>query len=135
MCFGNKGGFGDVGGGMFGSFEKIPDLLGGALGLAVLGLAISHLFSFFSNYIARGEYRKTFVPLLMFQPYGRIVALHIAIIFGGAAVMFLGSPMLLLAILVIGKIVVDLGMHAKEHRKAESPDLGSPLLSALTRGR
>lgn len=103
------------------SFDEFGDLVKLALewgGLwAALGLVVSHLFSFFVNYIGKGEYRKTAVPLLMAAPYGRIVVLHLAIIFGAFATMALGSPVFLLVILIVGKIMLDLKFHQRAHRK------------------
>ena len=114
--FGGK----SFGGGIDGWADHLPEVLTLSFVLSVIALFASHLFSFFANYIGRGEYRKTVVPVLMFQPYGRIVLLHVAVLFGGFAVMALGSPMVLLLILVVGKIVLDLAMHLREHRKAEA---------------
>jgi hypothetical protein len=67
-----------------GPLEVLPEFLNRlrAEGLtwALMALTASHLFSFFTNYIGRGEYRHVTVPYLMFQPYGRIVVMHIAIL-------------------------------------------------------
>lgn len=84
---------------------------------AVLVLAISHLFSFCTNFILGGEYRRTLVPQLMMQPYGRIVVLHLAILFGAFATMALGSPIFILVLLVVGKTALDLKFHLRERRK------------------
>ncbi len=91
---------------------------------AVIALAISHLVSFFTNYIGRGEYRRTIVPMLMMSPYQRIVVLHLAILFGGFATMALGSPVIALLILVVGKTILDLRLHLSERKRNEldSPD-------------
>jgi hypothetical protein len=94
---------------------------------AVAALAASHLYSFAVNYIGRGEYRRTAAPILMFQPYGRVVVLHVAILFGGFLVMAIGNPMGLLVLLVLGKTALDLEFHFREHdrnavgRKTASP--------------
>ncbi len=84
---------------------------------AVGALAASHLFSFLTNFLYRGEYRRVTVPQLMFQPYGRIVILHIAIIFGAMLIQFLGSPVWMLVILVIGKTILDIGLHVAERER------------------
>jgi hypothetical protein len=84
---------------------------------AVLALAGSHLLSFCINYLGKGEYRRTTLPMLMIQPYGRIVVLHLAIIFGAFATMALGSSVLLLLILVAGKTILDLKLHLRERKK------------------
>jgi hypothetical protein len=74
-------------------------------------LAASHLWSFAVNYIGRGEYRRSAVPILMFQPYGRIVVLHVAILIGGFIAFMLGSNVLVMLTLIIGKTFLDLGLH------------------------
>jgi hypothetical protein len=106
--------------------EVFPALFAraGAEGLwwAIAGLAASHLYSFFTNYLGRGEYRRTVLPLLMMQPYARVVVLHVAILFGAFATFALGSPIFLLVLLVVGKTALDLTMHLKEREKFE-PDL------------
>lgn len=84
----------------------------------ILALTVSHLFSFVRNYLLGGESRRTTLPQLMSQPYGRIVVLHLAILFGAFATMALGSPIWLLMILIVGKTALDLNMHLREHRSA-----------------
>jgi hypothetical protein len=84
---------------------------------AVLALAGSHLWSYFVNFLGQGEYRRVTLPMLMIQPYGRIVVLHVAIILGAFATLALGSHALLLMILIIGKTILDLKLHLRERKK------------------
>ncbi len=99
-------------------FELIgSQLSNGPLLLSSLALGGSHLFSFFVNFLGKGEYRRTGTPILMTQPYGRIMVLHIAIIFGAFLIMLLGSPVFLLLILIGGKSWLDLKMHLRERAK------------------
>lgn len=86
------------------------------LGIAFLALAVSHLFSFAFNYVLRGEYRSTALGELMGKPYGRVVVLHLVIIFAGFAVMALDSPVWALLLLVALKIGLDVKAHLREHR-------------------
>jgi hypothetical protein len=86
----------------------------------VLALALSHGFSFVSNYIQRGEYRQVSVSELMAQPYARIVILHVTIIFGGFLVMAFNTATMGLVFLVVVKIVVDLFSHLKAHKSAST---------------
>jgi len=58
--------------------------------------------------------------------------LHIAIIAGGFFVMALGSPVPLLIVIVIGKIMLDIKMHLREHRKAK--DVVQPAAAAKVDG-
>jgi hypothetical protein len=87
------------------------------LWLAVGLLAASHLFSFFWNYLGRGEYRAASAPELMGKPYGRVVVLHLTILFGGMGVQALGSPVWALVLLVVLKTGIDIAAHLREHRK------------------
>jgi Family of unknown function (DUF6498) len=87
------------------------------LGWAVAALAGSHLYSYFCNYLGRGEYRRTIVTALMIQPYARVVVLHIAILLGAFVVVALGSNLGVLILLILGKTVLDLGFHLREHEK------------------
>lgn len=85
------------------------------LWIPVAVLAGSHVFSFLWNYLLRGEYRRAELRALMARPYGRVVVLHLAIIFGGIGAMALGSPVWALAVLIAIKIALDLRAHVKEH--------------------
>ncbi|MEM7698052.1 MAG: DUF6498-containing protein, partial [Verrucomicrobiota bacterium] len=58
------------------------ELVSGWLGLSVAALFISHLVSFVFNFLIRGEGRDRAPAQQMFAPYGRIVVLHLAILFG-----------------------------------------------------
>jgi len=91
------------------------------LGWAIVALCASHAFSFFHNYLAGGEYRNVALQQLMMRPYGRIVLLHLTIIFGGMLVMALGSPVAALVLLVTLKTAIDLGAHMVERKKLGAP--------------
>ncbi|MFC1634341.1 DUF6498-containing protein [Planctomycetota bacterium] len=87
--------------------------------LSVLALFASHGVSFVYNYIFKREYASANPGKLMASPYGRIVVMHIAILAGGFLVMTVGSPVALLAVLVVLKTVLDVSLHNRSHRKAE----------------
>lgn len=93
-------------------------LWGSPLFFAAFSLFVSHLFSYFVNFIGKGEYKSADPQILMFTPYGRVVVLHLTVLLGGAIVEFLGAPALALALLVVLKILLDLGAHVTEHEKA-----------------
>jgi hypothetical protein len=90
---------------------------------ALVALTISHGVSFWFNYIGRGEYRRTTPSGQMFAPYGRLVVLHITIIVGAFAIGFTGAPESAVVILVVLKIVLDLGLHLAEHRPGSAATL------------
>jgi hypothetical protein len=96
-------------------FDPVVGAVGGGFALAVLSLVVSHGTSYVVNYLGGGEDRSLSPLALMQQPYGRVIVLHVTIIFGGFLVMFLGQPLLSLVLLVALKIGVDLQAHLREH--------------------
>lgn len=81
-------------------------------------LAASHLFSFFWNYLGRGEFRRARLLGLMLAPYLRVIALQLTIFLVAFGAMRLGSPLWALLPLLGVKIGIDLHAHLKEHRQA-----------------
>ncbi len=80
-------------------------------------LFISHGVSYELNYIGRGEYLQTTAGDQMFAPYGRLVVLHITIIFGAILIGVTGAPAAAVVVLVLLKIALDLGFHLAQHRE------------------
>ena len=85
----------------------------GALAVAALSLVLSHGVSFAANFVGRGEYRRLGLQQLMSQPYGRVMILHVTLIFGGFAIMVLGEPLLVLVLMIGIKIAVDASAHVR----------------------
>ena len=79
--------------------------------LALAGLAVAHGFSFIEEYLAGREFERTSPAQAMFAPYGRIVVLHLAILFGGAFAAALRSPLPVLVLLVLGKTAMELALR------------------------
>lgn len=114
-------------GGPFGLGVVSSVLLGvdsGTLAWGVLSLALGHGVSLVSNYFLGGEVRRVTAAALMARPYGRVVILHLTIIFGAFAAMLLGAPIGALLVLVVTKTVVDVGAHLREHRAIGEPRAG-----------
>lgn len=84
---------------------------------ALAGLFLSHGISFVYNYLLKGEFKRTNPQKLMSSPYARIVVMHLAIIIGAFISMALGSPVAVLAVLVVLKTALDIKLHLKEHDK------------------
>lgn len=120
--------------GMFDSLGRAIEIFSTPLAFAAVVLALSHIVSFFVNYIGGGEYRRLDLRRLMTMPYGRIVVLHLTIIFGGFATMLLGEPIWLLAVFVLLKIGVDLKLHFREHSKLAAQDRDETALEPATAG-
>ena len=87
------------------------------LGWGVASLIASHGLSFFWNYLRNGEYQRASLNTLMGQPYGRVIVLHLTVLFGGWIVMLLGSPVGALIILIAFKTAADLRGHKAERRR------------------
>lgn len=96
------------------------------IGYALLFMLANHLFSFLHDYLGRGEYRRVLVPVLLFQPYTRVMLLHVTILLGGFLVQLMGAPIVALVLLVVLKTGIDLRAHETERRKLGS----SPLLTS-----
>ena len=82
---------------------------------ALAALFISHAFSFFSNFLGRREYLGKTVNNQMSEPYSRIIFMQVVLIFGGGLTMALGSPVPVLLIMIVVKIVFDVKAHLKQH--------------------
>lgn len=103
---------------LFGFVEQFAPIIY----FGVLALLLSHLVSFVENFLLQGEIFKLRVNKLMTQPYGQIIALHAGLILGAFALQKLGSPVWLLAIIVILKLGLDLSQHQRrreKHRQSE----------------
>jgi len=82
------------------------------LSVCILLLALSHGWSFVAHVLAApAESRTTDLRKIMMRPYGRMVVLHVAILFGGFAVMALNTPVAALVVLIVLKTAIDLGLH------------------------
>ena len=113
--------------------ELTPDLLIKSIMVAAplfISLFISHGISLVVNYVGKKEYLKKDPGELMFSPYRRIIAMHLAILLGAflsAAIssfvstdngLILGKTMAIL--LLIFKITFDVRAHLKEHKPTSS---------------
>jgi hypothetical protein len=90
-------------------------------GMGLLTLLLSHGVSYRRNFIGRGEYKKVSFATLFWQPYGRVVIMHMTILLGGAWAQSKGSPVYGLLVLIALKTTIDLTAHWIEHRKFQKP--------------
>lgn len=121
-------GFFTLGHGVFVMAVFSPDLENAAseLILALLVLGASHGYSYRRNFIGRGEYLRVSFATLFWQPYPRIVIMHITILAGGALAGAMGSPIGGLLVLVGLKTLIDLGAHWLERKKFSARLGGGP---------
>jgi MFS family permease len=98
--------------------------------LAGLTLALSHVGSLWLNWYDGGERWRVSAATAMWQPYPRMLVLHVAIILGfglvlrsvGTADGASGLEELAPVLLLLGlKTVVDLALHLWERRRAAAP--------------
>lgn len=87
--------------------------------LSFVLLTASHVVSFVTNYLGRGEYRRVTPQGQMMSVYGRVAVLHVTIIAGAFVVGVFGTPFAALVLLVGLKTVIDLFLHVREHRAAD----------------
>lgn len=93
---------------------------GAGIGVPLGAMLASHGFSFFHNYLAGGEYQRVQLSQLMFQPYGRVMLLHVTVLIGAFLATTFGSPLPALVLLIALKTTLDLWAHLKERRKLGS---------------
>ncbi len=102
----------------FSGFFPPPDLLASHIMKvwpAFLGVCLSHGISFSYNFIGKKEFRRSTPEKQMMAPYGRIILMHLTIIFGGWLILALGAPILALVLLIVLKVASDVRAHEKEH--------------------
>ena len=94
---------------------------------ALLVLFVSHAYSFFANFIGRGEYRKRTIKEQMSEPYSRIIFMQLVLILGGGISMILGQTEPVLIAVIGLKIYFDVKAHIKEHAGGQGGGNGSEM--------
>lgn len=106
-----------------GCLAWISQEMPGLLGLPLLAFIISHgVSAVYHHFIGREDAARD-ADDIMFDPYKRIVALHIAIILGAILILETGAgsaaPALL--VLVVAKTAIDIHQHREAHRTRREP--------------
>ncbi|HTK44627.1 MAG TPA: DUF6498-containing protein [Patescibacteria group bacterium] len=125
----------------FPSFPEIPvgprvcaspfgDVVWSNVTIAAIALFLSHGASFLLNYVGKREYLATSPTRQMAAPYGRVVVLHLTILFGAFAIAFIGAPVAALVILVVLKTALDLRLHLRERQRNAPPPAQPSALGA-----
>ena len=89
--------------------------------VAITGIVVSHAYSYFHNYIGRGEYLRADLRNMMFRPYKRIVVTHLFIFAGAFALLGLGSPVAAMLAFIAIKIAIDAYAHRREREQLAAP--------------
>jgi hypothetical protein len=105
--------FGIVAGGLA---EIGPGFLGPVL--AISGWQVAFLFI---DAASSERFKDRTPEVMMFEPYPRVVALHLTVLAGGWAILELGAPVWALVVLVGVKTLFDLGVAWFDSRRTDSP--------------
>ena len=82
---------------------------------ALLGLFLSHAYSYHVNFVGRREYVGRDMSKQMTEPYARIIVMHVTLIMGAFLVTLFNSRLAALALLILLKIGVDIRSHVRQH--------------------
>lgn len=92
----------------------------------LVGLLISHLWSFAVHDVLGGERLQRHPQQQMFRPYPRIIVMHMTLIVGLGIAFWVGDSWALAAVFVVVKTIADVAAHRRDHREA----VGASVLSA-----
>ena len=92
-----------------------------------LAFGVGHLVSLRVNYIGRREYERVSAIDQMFRPYRRVLVLHVTILVGAFLISVVGTPLVLVVVMIVAKTILDVRYHLDERRIA--PAAGETLLS------
>ena len=89
----------------------------------LVALVLSHGASFVLNFLVGGERLTTTSEAEMGKPYGRVVLLHVVIFAAGFLMLATNGPVWALAVFVVLKTAIDLGVHLTGDRiRLGAPD-------------
>lgn len=94
--------------------------------VAVAGLALSHVVSFFVNYLGRGEHLAVSPGAQMVNVYRRVAVPHATVLVAAAIVGALGAPRGALVIVVLAKTALDLAFHLRAHGRTQPRRVAVP---------
>jgi len=83
--------------------------------IALTPLFISHGFSLFFNFLKKKEYLETKIVKQMFQPYKRVIIMHLIVIFTSVPIILFKENIIAIIALVILKVFFDILGHITEH--------------------
>lgn len=105
---------------LFGAGEPLASITsGGAIMWTAISFFISHFISLLMR-LYRREFKGSTPSVQLFAPYGRVMIMHIVVLFGAFLIEFLGSPIYAVVLLVILKTLIDLAAHLREGRGARA---------------
>ncbi len=81
--------------------------------IGIVLFAFSHALAYRKNYIKKKQYLKISPNKLMLQPYKRIMIQQITVILGSSLLISMNSPIYMVAILVLLKMLFDVFQYKK----------------------
>lgn len=104
--------------GLFSSLDILGQFTISNLWLPVVVFALSHGVSYWRNYLRGGEYKRLSARGFMKQPYKRVFAMHLVIVFSVFVVDLIGTfAVTSVVFLVAIKTALDLTAHRREHTR------------------
>ena len=93
---------------LWGVLKEVARLLPPGAWLALAGIAAGHVVDLVNGYFIKGGRKAGLLGKLMTEPYKHIVVVHIGIIAGAFLTLLFKNAIGVLAIIVIGKLLLDL---------------------------
>jgi hypothetical protein len=106
---------------LLGVIKQAYSIIPADMKYALAALFVSHGISFIYNYLLKGEFALSKAERLMGEPYVRVAIMHFALLAGGFLSASIGQPIGILLILVVFKIIIDVKLHLREHRRKQRP--------------
>jgi hypothetical protein len=115
--FAGIGPFGEVG--AFGGATATTRADLSAVATGLIGLTLYHVIAFVYRDLIRGEASRMTPSDVMNEPYGRVIVLHLTLIFGAFLVVMSGQTIAPLILLVVLKTALQLGLLVRSRAKLE----------------
>ena len=80
-------------------------------------LLISHTYSFLNNFMKNKEHEHKSDMDVMFEPYYRVVVMHVSLLLGLGLIIVIGQPLPMLLLFVVLKTGLDLAGHLRERKR------------------
>jgi hypothetical protein len=123
FLLGSRAGFASPG---FSPFERVPELFSITMLVALIALVVEHAYEFYRNFWKAGRYKETHAMVQMFQPYVRIIVLHVSVLFGAFLLMAFSFPSVMAVLLIAIKTGIEL-LRPATGGAGTVLGLGSPL--------
>ena len=93
---------------------------GAYMGVFLAAIVGVNLAAYLRDFIGRGEFRGAKIDIHFAAPYGRIVTLHVAILFGAALTLNLDEPLAGVLLLILLRVAFGVVMTVAERLKRDA---------------